>query len=295
MVQNIEFVPIAGVQDELVEPRVVGHGIAMEPVAPARAPGETASGNCAVIDVKALQMLCGIPVVGQVGGDVLNEVVPCVPFPDHVSAGFAFRCNFQEGRGPERAVFVSEPADRSRLLWAVVFPSQQDHVPIGQPGHVVVVVQGVVGEGVAPHQVPFPGKTFNAPAHAATIEDGARLAAGSQQGAVFEEVGGFARPEFAVPLIHNAAAVVDEVGARGAGRRDQGIAVKGFGHVGEQAHGLGREPSGEGQQETGEESLHRTKDAWRRQMVGSPHGAGRIFRPPWVWRSRTKRRHSAIS
>ena len=84
MVEDVELVPIPGIQDELVEFGVVGDRIAMEPVATVGSTGESAAGHSGVVDVEPLDVVGWISVVRKVGRHVLDQVVPGVPFPHDV-------------------------------------------------------------------------------------------------------------------------------------------------------------------------------------------------------------------
>ena len=242
VVDDVEFVPIARVENKVVQLGIVAHRIAVEPIAPTRPAGEAAAVDLSVIHIEPGDLLCRVAEIGQGRIGVLDEVVPGVPFPDHLPSIAAFGLDLIEHRRPERPFGLT--AREGGFGGADVFPAEHDHVAVGQVCHVVVVVGRIARDFETPDEVTFPGEALDAPAHAATGEEIALQPARPEQGTVLQEIGRFPGAVFAVPLVDDAAAVVNQVRSRCAAWRHKGVTIVSLRGIQEQTDGLPLEEDG---------------------------------------------------
>ena len=70
-----------------------------------------------------------------------------------------------------------------------MLPRQDEHMAVGHPGYVVVVVCGVIGESVTPVELALPAEHLDAATHAPPREHRTGLARSAKQSAVLEEIG----------------------------------------------------------------------------------------------------------
>ena len=87
MVDDPDLVEVMGADEDLVELGVVVHGV---DIGPARAP------VLVEVDVGKFRMLADNAVVVFTGVEILDEMVPDMPFPDDCSAGWTGRLNFND-------------------------------------------------------------------------------------------------------------------------------------------------------------------------------------------------------
>ena len=78
MIDDPDFVEVMGAHEHLVEFRVVVHGVHMDPVA---------DEVFAEVDVNEFRMVGDSPIIIFACIEVLDEMVPDVPFPDDVPTG----------------------------------------------------------------------------------------------------------------------------------------------------------------------------------------------------------------
>ena len=104
VVEDVEFVPIAGIQDDLVQSRMVRHRIAVKPVAAGSRPGATratATADVAVVHVEPAGVVGRVAIVRQVGVGILDEVIPRVPLPDDLTTLGPSGHYLVHGKAPE--------------------------------------------------------------------------------------------------------------------------------------------------------------------------------------------------
>ena len=156
MVNDPDFIEPPRTDGDLVELRIVVHGVGMHPVPTGGATGtSTCTGaDLCVVDVDAVGEVGGLAVVGQVGADILDEVVPCMPFPNDIASGWKRRCDFSDGLRPN-GLGIQPPGSCS-FVRVFPFPCEDQDMAIGHPGKIVVVVQFVVRPSQGPQQVAFP-------------------------------------------------------------------------------------------------------------------------------------------
>ena len=84
-------------EDDLVEFGIVGNRVRMKDIA------RETKASCVAVDVDSFGTRCGISVVLQSGLDVLNEVVPEMPFPDNSRIVWRLRLELDQHVGPDSA------------------------------------------------------------------------------------------------------------------------------------------------------------------------------------------------
>ena len=224
VVDDVELVEAAGAEDDLIQVGIVRKAVAVYPVGKAAG---AAAGAGAVVDVQFFGVVGWVAVVGQVGVEILHNVVDGVPFPHDFGAVAADGFQFHDGFGPE-ALVVDEggvAAQVNGFLLRNLFPCQHEDVAVGQGLNIVVLV--VIGRGiiVRPDEVAVPVVFFDAATGAASVES-TRDASRAKQVSVFEQVGRYTRAEIALPTVDELAAIVDQVGGSGTQRCKERVAVE---------------------------------------------------------------------
>ena len=87
MIDDPDLVEVVGADEDLVEPGVVVHRGKIGPAGDPR---------LVEVDVGELRMLTNITIVVFTGVEILDEVVPDVPFPDNVTAGWSSLVDLDE-------------------------------------------------------------------------------------------------------------------------------------------------------------------------------------------------------
>ena len=103
VIDDIKLIPIARIQNEVIQLGIVSDRIAMEPISSLRTSRKSAAVHLAVVDVEARDVDCRVAKAWQSGVHVLNEVVPSVPLPHDLPAIASFGLDFIQHRRPERS------------------------------------------------------------------------------------------------------------------------------------------------------------------------------------------------
>ena len=181
-----------------------------------------------------------VAVVGLGAVEVLDQVIPHVPFPDDLAALGIGGLHLDDRVGEQLPVaqHLGIETGGEALVVGFLLDDQQQDVAVGQGGDVVMREMLVVRILELPHEVAGPVEFLDAAAFAAAGEAAVLGEATMQEVAVGFEVDRLARLIVALPLVHDTARVVHEVDDGVVLRREQGVAGGGLGGVQEQAHGL---------------------------------------------------------
>ena len=208
----------------------------MHPVAAVCTSRAASAANTRVVDVQAAWRVQRGAVMRKGGVDVLDQMVPRVPLPNHLAAFRKVGRHFEHRLRPHQ-LRVGSPG-RGSFLHGPVFPRQHEDVSGGHEGEVVVVVGAVVGPVQGPQKFAIPRTALNATANAASRKRSVH-AASTHQAAVLQQVRSAARNVLAFPRLDDLPAVVNQVGGRASHGVEQRVAVKRFGGVEEGADRLG--------------------------------------------------------
>ena len=185
MVDDPHLVEPPRADGDLVQLRVVIHRVGVHPIAAACASRASATPDVRVVHVDSMRVVRRIAVVGQGFVRVLDEVVPGMPFPHHRASFRKGRCNFGDGLRPHRLGIRS--ASQGSVVGGFQFPGQHQHVSVGHPCKIVVVMLLVVRPVEGPKKVAIPGSTFQFASHT-TSRKGPLNAASPDQAAILQEV-----------------------------------------------------------------------------------------------------------
>ena len=180
--------------------------------------------------------------VGQRRVHILNQVVPGMPLPHHFAARRQGGGNFSDGLGPHQ--LGVHPSSFRGFLLRLQLPGQDEHVAVGHPCKVVVMVLGVVCPIQPPFQLAVPRHALQPPPNTAAGK-GTHHPAAACQTAILQEVARAARVVVAGPGLDDLATVVDEVGVGAAHGVEQRVAIEGLRGIEEGSYGLGLSPCGE--------------------------------------------------
>ena len=168
-----------------------------------------------IVDVDQLRMFGDVAEVRLALVEVLDQVVPEVPFPDDFAGRLAGRLDLHE-RVHQQVTVAGHfrPATGGDcLLGGLAVPHDQQHVAIGQPRHVVMRKLLRVVELEVPDELSIPGELLNPPADARSGSEDTRVSAdraGTHQVAVIEEESGQCRSTARLPRTHDPALHVEE-------------------------------------------------------------------------------------
>ena len=145
-----------------------------------------------IVDVDQLGMFGDVAEVRLALIEVLDQVVPEVPFPHDFAGRLAGRLDLHERVRQQVTVagHLRPAAGGNRLLGGLAVPHDQQHVAIGQPRHVVVRKLPRVVELEVPDQLSVPGELLNPPADGRPGSEDPRVPAdraGTHQVAVIEQ------------------------------------------------------------------------------------------------------------
>src|SRR4051812_27110162 len=131
MVKNPDLAEVAKTHEYLIEIGVIRNRIEMRPVRIGTLPC-----NHVVIDVDSLRMRPNLAKVVLVFVDILDEVIPEMPFPDNFSAGLPHRLDFNEAIGLHlRALGTGRnAASRNGFGSSFLFFHDHENVSVGQAG-----------------------------------------------------------------------------------------------------------------------------------------------------------------
>ena len=168
-----------------------------------------------IVDVDQLRMLGDVAEVRLALVEVLDQVVPEVPFPHDFAGRLAGRLDLHERVRQQVTVagHFRPATGGNRLLGGLAVPHDQQHVAIGQPRHVVVRKLLRVVKLEVPDQLSVPGELLNPPADSRSGSKDARVSAdraGTHQVAVIEEERGECRSTARLPRTHDSALHVEK-------------------------------------------------------------------------------------
>ncbi len=162
-------------------------------------------------------MLSGIAVMGQVGIDVLNHVIPRVPLPDDTSAVWRLWLDLHDHVWPETGFRdqLRTAARRRRFLGRLRLPGDRQDVAVWQHRDVVMQQAVLIGVAEIPYHLAIPRRLLDTPGLPTTAEHRwIRLLAATEQVAVVEQVSATAAFELAFPGVHYLPLEIDEIGRK---------------------------------------------------------------------------------
>src|SRR5256885_14477626 len=99
--------------------------------------------------------------------EILNEMVPEVPFPYDLTRRLSCRLDLDERVRQQVAVpnQFRAPAGREGFLGRLLIPDDHENVAVGQPGNIVVRKLLAVGKAEVPDDLAIPGELLHPAAH----------------------------------------------------------------------------------------------------------------------------------
>ena len=156
VVNDPQFVEGGDAEQEVFEVGVVVDGVDVQPIAGLAA-------WRAEVDVNLVHVVGDHAEVALVGVVILNQVVPGMPFPNHVCAAVSIGGQLQDHLRPQ-AFFWHQRGIATclnGLFRAEMLPGDGKHVAIGLHFDVVVETGRAVVQGVRPQDVVLPCASFN--------------------------------------------------------------------------------------------------------------------------------------
>jgi hypothetical protein len=189
---------------DLIEVGVVGERVGMGPIAVAvhRVP----------VEVSAARMLRDVAEVRLVRVEVLDEVIPNAPFPHDLATARAGRRDFDDRVDHEIAVgeFGGISARGEGFGVGLDLPEEHQEVAVGHAHDVVVQGFGARSLLIAPDDIAVPVELLDDAALTAGEAPDLRVGR-AQEIAVGQEVGDHTCEILALPAMHRAASLVDQM------------------------------------------------------------------------------------
>ena len=217
MIDHPQLVEVGRAHDDLIEVGVIRHAVGVKEVA-GWILGHAGGADPVAVDVDPLGMVRRIAVIGEVRIDILDQMIPCVPFPDDSRVIEPHRFEFDEHVGP-KAAFGDQlfaPSGSAALFNGLELPGDGQQVAIGKHGHIVVrKVRLVIGREV-PDELAIEAEPLeSARLTAAGETERLGLGAAPDHASVIQHVDPGTGDEVTLPGPHCLPIVVDQVGGVG--------------------------------------------------------------------------------
>lgn len=141
VVDDVNLMHATAGDGDLVEGRVVINPVAVHPIRSSCGVARSAS----IVDVDAARMVLHHPIVVFGWVIILDEVVPCMPFPNHVGTVVAHGLDFDDVVGPDVVLSTRRvagnfgiPPRLKRFGLGSFFPRNHQDVAVGHGFNIVV-------------------------------------------------------------------------------------------------------------------------------------------------------------